>query len=145
MPTHVHRDAVDAAAIVAVAVRRALRTEALGTIAHGLGSLASGLLAERASRIESLHDATAATIVEVLGHGVVAVESVPAAIWAATTSVDFEDAIARAVCLGGDTDSIGAMAGAIAGAFHAVPDSLIAALETPARARAERYARALSR
>jgi poly(ADP-ribose) glycohydrolase ARH3 len=45
--------------------------------------------------------------------------SVPAALWAVLSSPeDPEAAIVRAVNLGGDTDTIGAMAGAVAGAYH---------------------------
>jgi len=54
----------------------------------------------------------------VLGTGVRAVESVPAALWAfLTTPDDAEEAIVTAVAMGGDTDTIGAMAGALAGAW----------------------------
>jgi poly(ADP-ribose) glycohydrolase ARH3 len=44
---------------------------------------------------------------------------VPAAVFAALQFYDdFEEAVVNAVHLGGDTDTIGAMAGAIAGAHH---------------------------
>ena len=38
---------------------------------------------------------------------------------------DYEDVIRTAVSLGGDTDTIGAMAGSIAEAFYGVPEDLI--------------------
>ena len=47
--------------------------------------------------------------------------SVPQAIIAFLDSEDFEDAIRNAVCIGGDSDTIGAMAGAIAEAYYGVP------------------------
>jgi poly(ADP-ribose) glycohydrolase ARH3 len=59
--------------------------------------------------------------------------SVPAALWSVLSSPeDPERAIVRAVNLGGDTDTIGAMAGAVAGAYHgasALPDRWTRALE----------------
>lgn len=44
--------------------------------------------------------------------------SVPEAIIAFLESVDFEDAIRKAVSLGGDSDTIACVAGTIAGAFY---------------------------
>jgi poly(ADP-ribose) glycohydrolase ARH3 len=68
-----------------------------------------------------------------LGTGAQASCSVSAALWAALSSPeDPEMAIIRAVNLGGDTDTIGAMAGAVAGAYHgaeALPRRWTQALE----------------
>lgn len=50
--------------------------------------------------------------------------SVPEAIIAFLDSTGFEDAIRNAISLGGDSDTIGAMAGSIAEAFYGVPDEL---------------------
>ncbi len=52
-----------------------------------------------------------------LGHGIAALEAVPAAIFAFLNCPDaFADAVIGAVSLGGDTDTIAAMTGSIAGA-----------------------------
>ncbi len=54
-----------------------------------------------------------------LGNGIRSFESVPTAIYSFLSHPDsFEDAVIYAVSLGGDTDTIGAMTGAIAGAYH---------------------------
>ena len=50
--------------------------------------------------------------------------SVPEAIIAFLDSKDFEDAVRNAISLGGDSDTIAAMAGSIAEAFYGVPDEL---------------------
>ncbi len=50
--------------------------------------------------------------------------SVPQAIEAFLESVDFEDAVRNAISLGGDSDTIGAMAGSIAEAFYGIPRTL---------------------
>lgn len=57
--------------------------------------------------------------------------SVPQAIEAFLEAADFEDAIRNAVSIGGDSDTIAAMAGSIAEAFFGIPRAL--------RARALRY------
>lgn len=57
-------------------------------------------------------------VVEKLGHGVEAFESVPTAIFAFLAHPhDFVSTILYAVSLGGDTDTIASMAGAISGAY----------------------------
>ena len=48
-------------------------------------------------------------------------KTVPAAIWAFLEGEDFEDVIRIAVSLGGDSDTIAAMAGSIAQAFYGLP------------------------
>lgn len=50
--------------------------------------------------------------------------SIPQALAAFLDSVDFEDAIRNAVCIGGDSDTIGAMAGSIAEAYYGVSPEL---------------------
>ncbi len=52
-------------------------------------------------------------------------ETVPEAITAFLEGTDFEDVIRTAVSLGGDTDTLGAIAGSMAEAFYGIPDSLI--------------------
>ena len=51
--------------------------------------------------------------------------SVPEAIIAFLESADFEDAVRNAVSLGGDSDTLAAIAGSIAEAFYGVPENLI--------------------
>ncbi len=74
-----------------------------------------------------------------LGTGLRASRSVPAALWAFASSVtDPEEAIVRAVNLGGDADTIGAITGAVTGAYHgadALPASWLSALENGDRGR----------
>lgn len=50
--------------------------------------------------------------------------SVPQAIECFLESTDFEDAVRNAVSLGGDSDTLAAMAGAIAEAYYGIPDTL---------------------
>ena len=51
--------------------------------------------------------------------------TVPQAIVAFLESTDFEDAIRNAVSLGGDSDTLAAITGSIAGAYYGIPDDMI--------------------
>jgi len=66
-------------------------------------------------------------IVAELGNGIEAFNSVPTAIFSFLLHYDsFSEAVLYAVSLGGDTDTIGAMTGAISGAYlgiESIPDS----------------------
>ena len=74
-----------------------------------------------------------ARVVVELGNGIEAFNSVPAAIYSFLShSYSFEEAILFAVSLGGDTDTIAAMTGAILGAYlgvGSIPDMWRAKLE----------------
>ena len=56
--------------------------------------------------------------------------SVPQAITCALESVSYEDAVRNAISLGGDADTLAAIAGSIAEALHGIPDELKAQTET---------------
>ena len=51
-------------------------------------------------------------------------ETVPQAIKAFLESVSFEDAIRNAISLGGDSDTLAAITGAIAQAYYGIPDDI---------------------
>ncbi len=55
--------------------------------------------------------------------------SVPQAFEAFFESTSFEDAIRNAISIGGDSDTIGAICGAVAGAYYGVPDDIRAKAE----------------
>ncbi|MBR3821972.1 MAG: ADP-ribosylglycohydrolase family protein, partial [Kiritimatiellae bacterium] len=56
--------------------------------------------------------------------------SVPQALQAFFESTSFEDAIRNAISIGGDSDTIAAITGAVAGAYYGVPDEIRAKAET---------------
>ena len=61
------------------------------------------------------------------------VETLAAALWAFNTTESFEDGLVAAVNLGGDSDSICAVFGQIAGAYYgfdAIPDRWVKAVKT---------------
>lgn len=51
-------------------------------------------------------------------------ETVPQAIICALESADYEDAVRNAVSLGGDADTLAAIAGAVAEAMHGIPEEI---------------------
>lgn len=55
--------------------------------------------------------------------------SVPQAIYCFLISNDFEDAIRKAISIGGDTDTIAAITGSLAEAYYGVPEYLIEAVK----------------
>ncbi len=62
------------------------------------------------------------------------VESLTAALWAFNTTATFEEGMVAAVNLGGDSDSIGAIYGQIAGAYYgfdAIPERWMKSIKTP--------------
>ncbi len=82
---------------------------------------------------------TAENVVSALGNDIRAQTAVPAALCAFLSHADsFEEAVTFAVSLGGDTDTIGAMAGAIAGAYHGlegIPGEWLEVLENTGKGR----------
>ncbi len=76
------------------------------------------------SRLEKLIDSLAhedsdVYVIGRVGNGIRASEAVAAALWAFVRYAKTpEECVVRAVNFGGDTDTIGAMAGALAGALH---------------------------
>jgi ADP-ribosylglycohydrolase len=79
------------------------------------------------------NDSTVKTVIETIGNGSDALSAVTAAIYSLIRNKDsFVDAVLFAIELGGDTDTIGAMAGALAGALHGlqnIPADIISKLE----------------
>lgn len=59
-------------------------------------------------------------------HSEAAAQSVPQALVCALEAVDYEDAIRNAISIGGDSDTIAAMAGAVAEARFGLPDDIAA-------------------
>lgn len=138
--SHAHPVGIDGALVVAEAVAVALREAAFGP--------EEAAEAARAARTPAMRDAltllpvwvgrwrddrpSLAEVADGLGTTVVAERSVPAALWAAVVGEDLVEAIALAVGLGGDADTIACMAGAIRGAADgrdAVPVSWVVAME----------------
>ena len=130
--THAHPLAVDAAVVQATAIAAALVGEA--PLDAALAAATTAELRGRLSKAARLLDRSPepAEAAAALGNRATGQESVPAAIYSAAAHDSVEAAMTFAVRCGGDTDTIGAMAGAIAAAragATAIPSRWLEALE----------------
>jgi len=138
--THVHELGMEGAAIQACAVALAVDADPSSELdSHAfLRKLKDFTYNEVYKRKlekvwELLGETNKVRVVRELGNGVEAYNSVPTAIYCFLRNWDsFEDSVLYAVSLGGDTDTIGAMTGAISGAYHgveAIPEQWKSSLE----------------
>jgi poly(ADP-ribose) glycohydrolase ARH3 len=127
--THAHPVGVDGAALIAIAVAEALRLQMADAfdqeqfLAKLLNAARTRELQAKMRDIVSMlkHDTSDKDVAEELGRSVRADESVPFALYSFLRyPLKFEDCVLCAVCNGGDRDTLGAMAGSIAGACHGV-------------------------
>jgi len=133
LPTHVHPLGIEGAQLLATAVALAASSDMFDSASF------YGELIQRATTDEFrwlLSTAAALTpddSVSILGSGIEAHRSVVTSIACfALSPRSYVDAVGRAVGLGGDTDTIGAMTGALSGAHLGIlglPSSLVEKLE----------------
>ncbi|WP_303721267.1 ADP-ribosylglycohydrolase family protein [Malonomonas rubra] len=123
--THTHPEAIDAALLQARAIGLMLAADELPDAQGFLEKLfcfvPESTLNVKLQGLALLLNrfATADEVVAEFGCGVRSADSWPPALWAALRFIDDpEEAIVQAVNLGGDTDTIGAMTGALVGALH---------------------------
>jgi poly(ADP-ribose) glycohydrolase ARH3 len=124
--THVHPEAIDGAFVQAKAVASAATTdpgdfdpERLVRELHGV-SRTTMVQAKLEALSSGLREGdTDLFVIARVGNGIRASEAVAAALWAFCRYGSMpEECVIRAVGFGGDTDTIGAMAGALVGALH---------------------------
>jgi poly(ADP-ribose) glycohydrolase ARH3 len=138
--THSHELGKEGAALQACAVALALNTPSGEDIDKEAflvklqNFIQDQLYKEKIARIrELLGEQDKAKVVAVLGNGIEAPRSVPTAVYCfLRRPQSYKDTVIYAISLGGDTDTIAAMAGAISGAYlgiEAVPSEWRAKLE----------------
>lgn len=135
--THSHRLGTEGAVLQAFAIALAvLRREKEGMLADLRESLQDNayIYSEKLKAVETLmaKGGGKEDVIAELGTGEAAFNSVPTAIYSFLCTDNFEDAVSYAVSLGGDTDTIGAMTGAISGAYYGaecIPDEWLSQLE----------------
>ena len=113
--THNHQDAINSAQAVALAIFWARQKASAQDIGQRLTKRYGYPLHLTPDDIRPTYKRTEK-----------AIDSVPQAISCALHSNSFEDAIRNAVSLGGDSDTIAAIAGGIAEAIHGIPDTMAA-------------------
>jgi len=138
--THSHELGKEGAALQACAVARALNTpsdediDKEAFLSRLQNFIQDRLYKEKVAQIrELLGEQDEAKVVAVLGNGIEAPRSVPTAIYCFLRQPQsYKDTVIYAISLGGDTDTIAAMAGAISGAYlgiEAIPSEWRAKLE----------------
>lgn len=113
--THNHPDAMHSAQAVALAIFWARQKKSAPEIGQQLSERFGYPLHQTPDDIRPTYKRTEK-----------AIDSVPQAISCALHSTSFEDAIRNAVSLGGDSDTIAAIAGGIAEALHGIPEHIAA-------------------
>ena len=144
-PTHSHPQAYQGATLQALTVTIALTAEEIVPAAF-LGPLRAALtyfadlmqdISPFAKRLEAIEQGLAdgkpaAEMGDIIGTGTEAFEAVPMALYCVLRHPNsFADAVREAIFLGGDTDTIASMTGAIAGAFDgsaSIPPSWLSAV-----------------
>ncbi len=124
---HTHPDAKFGARAQALAVHRALVCAASGTPFRGrefvkeLTEIAPKSYQRALQWIPENRDAEPSEAAGLIGTGIRASEAVPAALWCfLARQGDAVSSLMAAVRMGGDTDTIAAMTGAISGAYHGI-------------------------
>jgi poly(ADP-ribose) glycohydrolase ARH3 len=134
--THAHVLAQEGAFLIAAAVASAAGGEGREETLDRLRGLSmAGEYAEKLAAVASLlkRDPPIGEVIRTLGTGVAALMSVPTALYAFLRhGGDYQDTVRYCISLGGDTDTIAAMAGAITGAHlgaGGLPGRLVERLE----------------
>jgi len=118
LPTHIHPLGIEGAQLLALAVSLSSMMESFDRVSY-FDKLIQACVSEdyrnklkEASCTQSIKDLSR------LGNGIEALQSVPTAIASfALTPESFEETICNVIFLGGDTDTLAAMAGAVSGAY----------------------------
>jgi poly(ADP-ribose) glycohydrolase ARH3 len=149
LPTHRHPLGIEGAQLLALAVAHCVRCATLDRAAL------FDELRERCrsdvfrNKVDLAATTRAPAELPALGNGIQAQESVVTAIASfASSPDDYMTAIGRAILLGGDTDTIAAMTGALAGALlgaAAIPQQLLARLEDHPETKGRTYIADLAR
>ena len=138
--THAHILGKEGAALQAYAIALATNLDPLGAFDRGnflaklINYVQEGVYWEKLNQIEAILNRPDKTKVTIeLGNGIEAFNSVPTAIYSFLSQPhSFAQAVLHAISLGGDTDTIGPMTGAISGAYlgiESIPDSWEGKLE----------------
>jgi poly(ADP-ribose) glycohydrolase ARH3 len=148
LPTHLHPLGIEGAQLLAVAVALCVRSTQLDREALCRELLARCQTEEWRAKLEQVAALTAPAELPLLGNKVSALESAGTAIGCFLSSPDcYSKAIGRAILLGGDTDTIAAMTGALSGAFlgrQSIPVQLLGMLEEKNSPKGRSYIEALA-
>jgi poly(ADP-ribose) glycohydrolase ARH3 len=133
LPTHLQALAIEGAQILALAVSLCVRSERFDRIAFLSQILRACELSEYRAAMQQVIEARSSDDLARLGNGIEALQSVPTAIAAFSLAPDsYSQAIGSTILLGGDTDTLAAMTGALSGGYlglEGIPKRLLNLLE----------------
>jgi len=139
LSTHRHALGIEGAQLLALAVAHASRASQFCKDEFFAELLAATESAEYRGKLEQAAAVQSPADLAGLGNRIEALHSVPTAIASFSLTPDsFEATIANVIFLGGDTDTLAAMAGAISGAYvglAGLPDRLVGLLESSPKGR----------
>jgi poly(ADP-ribose) glycohydrolase ARH3 len=139
LPTHLHPLGIEGAQLIALAAALCSNMERFDRASFYAELLSACESAEYRSKIEMAARIQTPHELAGLGNRIEALHSVPTAIASfALTPESYEETICNVIFLGGDTDTIAAMAGALSGAYVGVnrlPSRLVALLESSPKGR----------
>jgi len=132
--THAHEFGIEGAALQAFSIALAVRGQKAGMVSELHEFVRNEVYKEKIRKIAILlqKKTPKKEIVTELGNGEAAFNSVPTALYSFLRFDTFEESVVYAISLGGDTDTIGAMTGAISGAYYgegAIPHDWVEKLE----------------
>jgi poly(ADP-ribose) glycohydrolase ARH3 len=134
LATHVHPWGIEGAQLLALAVALCSHSDLFDRAAFFSELLSACESAQYRAKIAEASRVQAPVHLSGLGNRIEALHSVPTAIASfALTPESFEETISNVVFLGGDTDTLAAMAGALSGAYLGIgclPARLVGLLET---------------
>jgi len=140
LPTHVHPLGIEGAQLLALAVALCSAMEHFDRPGYFAELLSTCTSAEYRAHLEAAARVQAPEELATLGNRIEALHSVPTAIASfALTPESFEATIGNVILLGGDTDTLAAMAGALSGAYVGagrLPGRLVGLLESSPKGRA---------
>ncbi|HEY2759198.1 MAG TPA: ADP-ribosylglycohydrolase family protein [Pirellulales bacterium] len=129
LPTHIHPLGIEGAQVLALAAGLAARIDSFDRQAYFKTLSAACQLTEYSGPLERAGRVADPRDLALFGNGIEASSSVVTAIASfGLTPESYEQTVGNAILLGGDTDTIAAMAGAISGAYlgqQAIPKHLL--------------------
>ena len=139
LPTHLHPLGIAGAQLLALAVALCSRVDSFDRGAFFAELLSACTSADYRDKLEQAAQARGPDDLAALGNRIEALHSVPTALASfALTPESFEETVGNVILLGGDTDTLAAMAGALSGAYlgaGGIPERLVGLLESSPKGR----------